>query len=71
MLRFADKLTRAAYEVREEDIQALRAAGWADADILDITMIAAYFNMIDRVADGLGVEVDKAFEASGEDPLDG
>ena len=38
-----------------EDLEALRAAGFDDTAIVQITLIAAWFNYINRVANGLGV----------------
>ena len=59
MLDYAAKLTRAPWAMRVQDAQALRVAGFADADILDIAQIAAYFAYVNRIADGLGVAVEK------------
>lgn len=44
-----------AYCVRHHS-EALRQVGFADEDILDINLIASYFNFVNRIADGLGVE---------------
>jgi uncharacterized peroxidase-related enzyme len=55
MVDYVVKLTRDATRVRKEDIEGLRAAGFDDRGILQITMIAAWFNSINRVADALGV----------------
>jgi alkylhydroperoxidase family enzyme len=55
MLDFAVKLTRAAYQMTPADIGRLRAAGFDDTAVLQITLIAAWFNSINRVADALGV----------------
>ena len=55
MLDFAVKLTTAAYKMTPEDVERLRAAGFDDTGILQITLIAAWFNYINRVADALGV----------------
>lgn len=52
----AEKLTRAPGDVTEEDVAALRAQGFSDRDVLDVNMITAYFNFVNRVAAGLGVE---------------
>ena len=41
----------------EDDINALRATGWTDRDVLDIVMACAYFNFRVRVVDGLGLEI--------------
>jgi uncharacterized peroxidase-related enzyme len=55
MLDFAVKLTRAAYKVTPDDLGRLRAVGFDDTGILQITLIASWFNYINRVADALGV----------------
>jgi uncharacterized peroxidase-related enzyme len=55
MLDYAAKLTRGAYRVTPEDLQHLRAVGFDDRAILQINLIASWFNYINRVADGLGV----------------
>ncbi len=55
MLQYAVKLTRDATKVQPSDLDALRALGFDDRAILQITMIASWFNYINRVADALGV----------------
>ena len=55
MLLYADKLTRECASVTEVDLNALRAVGYDDTGILQINLIASFFNYINRVADGLGV----------------
>jgi uncharacterized peroxidase-related enzyme len=55
MLDYAVKLTRAPHTHTGADIAALREVGFDDVGVLQITMIAAYFNYINRVADALGV----------------
>ncbi len=55
MLDFAVKLTVTPYKHTQEDVARLRAVGFDDTGILQITMIAAYFNYINRLADALGV----------------
>jgi len=55
MLDFTAKLTKEAYKTTPDDLEKLRAAGFDDRAILHITMIAAWFNCINRVADVLGV----------------
>lgn len=56
MLAHAKKLTCAPDEMTQEDLQNLRRQGFSDRDILDITLITAYFNFVNRIALGLGVE---------------
>ena len=55
MLDYVVKLTRDATKVSPEDHKRLRAAGFDDKGILQITLIASWFNYINRVADSLGV----------------
>jgi len=55
MLDFVVKLTKDATRCSPDDIRALRAAGFDDRGILQITLIAAWFNYINKVADALGV----------------
>jgi uncharacterized peroxidase-related enzyme len=55
MLDFAVRLTTAAYKVMPADLDRLRAVGFDDVGILQITLIASWFNYINRVADALGV----------------
>jgi uncharacterized peroxidase-related enzyme len=55
MLEYVVKLTRDATQCSPEDHQKLRAVGFDDRGILQITLIASWFNYINRVADALGV----------------
>jgi uncharacterized peroxidase-related enzyme len=55
MLSYVDKLTRRPASVTPADLAELRAAGFGDQAILQINLIASFFNYINRVADGLGV----------------
>jgi alkylhydroperoxidase family enzyme len=55
MIDYVVKLTRDATRVSPEDHDRLHAAGFDDRAILQITLIASWFNYINRVADSLGV----------------
>ena len=55
MLDYAVKITRDSTKVWKDDHDKLRALGFDDQAILQITLIAAWFNYINRVADALGV----------------
>jgi uncharacterized peroxidase-related enzyme len=55
MLDYVVKLTKDATKVSPDDHAALRAVGFDDRGILQITLIASWFNYINRVADALGV----------------
>lgn len=55
MLDYVVQLTRDATRIGPDYHQRLRAAGFDDRGILQITLIASWFNYINRVADALGV----------------
>ncbi len=55
LLDYVVKLTKDATKVWKDDHDRLRAAGFDDKAILQITLIASWFNYINRVADSLGV----------------
>ena len=63
MLDYVVKVTRDATQITRVDHDRLRAAGFDDKGILQITLIAAWFNYINRVADALGVGRDTAMGA--------
>jgi uncharacterized peroxidase-related enzyme len=56
MLEFAEKLTLHPGEMEENDVKSLREIGFGDEAILSITLITNYFNFVNRVANGLGVD---------------
>jgi alkylhydroperoxidase family enzyme len=55
MLDYVVKLSKDATQISRHDHERLRGAGFDDRAILQITLIAAWFNYINRVADALGV----------------
>ena len=55
MLDYVVQLTRDATKISKDNHETLRAAGFDDKAILQITLIASWFNYINRVADALGV----------------
>ncbi len=61
MLQYAEKLTRKPYSIERQDIDKLRQAGFSDRDIFDINQIVAYFNYVNRIADGLGIELEESY----------
>lgn len=58
MLAFAVKLTRTPGEMTAADAAALRDAGFGETAILDVTQVTAYYAYANRLADGLGVELE-------------
>lgn len=61
---YALKLTRSPAALVEADIEALRAIGCDDRAIVDANQVASYFNYVNRVADGLGVELEPGWPAA-------
>jgi uncharacterized peroxidase-related enzyme len=55
MIDYVVKLTKDATQIWKDDHERLRDAGFDDRAILQITLIASWFNYINRVADALGV----------------
>ena len=55
MIDYVVKLTKDATKIQKDDHEKLRTAGFDDRAILQITLIASWFNYINRVADALGV----------------
>ena len=58
MLDYVEKLTREPSSVSRADVSGLRDHGFTDADVLDIAQIAAYYAFVNRIAEGLGVELE-------------
>ena len=58
MLRYAVKLTRTPAAMQRADVERLRAAGFSDLDVLHIAEVTAYYAYVNRIADGLGVELE-------------
>lgn len=61
LFRFADKLTRAPFDVKRNDVEELRGAGWDNAAILEVTQAVSHFNYVNRLAAGLGVIPEDVF----------
>ena len=58
MLDYCVQLTRAPQDIKPADVEVLRDVGFDDRGIHDICCIAAYYAFVNRVADGLGVELE-------------
>jgi len=56
LLDFVRRLNRRPHETTEEEIAALRDAGWSDEAIYDAISVCAAFNFLNRWVDGSGVE---------------
>ncbi len=62
MLDYAVKLTLTPSEMEQDDVQHLRKVGLSDAAILDVCQVSAYYNYVNRLAEGLGVELEDGGE---------
>ena len=62
MLDYAAKLTKEPWNMVEADVQALRESGFSDVAILDIVQVAGYYAYVNRLADGLGVELESIWD---------
>jgi uncharacterized peroxidase-related enzyme len=59
---YAVKLTKTPEAMQRTDVEALRHSGLSDAEILDACQVTAYYNYVNRMADGLGVELEAYWE---------
>ncbi len=62
MLEYAAKLTLEPWNMKEADVIVLRENGFTDAAILDINQVTGYYAFVNRLADGLGVELEDFWE---------
>lgn len=65
MLDFAVKVTNESWAIEEEDREALRRAGFSDRDIWDITAVAGFFNMSNRIASATDMRPNAAYHGQG------
>jgi uncharacterized peroxidase-related enzyme len=68
LCRYALALTVRPWTIRRADVEALRAAGLSDRDIVDANQVVAYYNYVNRVADGLGVELEDDWPSEARQP---
>ena len=60
LCRYAEKLTAEPASMTEGDIGLLRDSGFGDHAIHDAAQVIAYFNYINRIADGLGIDPEES-----------
>ncbi len=65
LLAYAEKLTSKPAVCGAEDVEALREVGWSERAITDATQVCSYFNYINRIADGLGVDLEDWIDSGG------
>ena len=62
MLGYAVKLSLEPWNMEEADVQELRNVGFSNAGILDIVHVTGYYAYVNRLADGLGVDLEAFWE---------
>jgi uncharacterized peroxidase-related enzyme len=67
LLEFAERLTDDCAAVGREDVEVLRSHGFDDQGISSCVQVVAYFNYINRIAEGLGVAVEDWIEDNGRE----
>ena len=68
LLGYAIKLTVSPSEVRRDDVEELQRAGLSAREVIDANQVVAYFNYVNRVADGLGIELEDSWSAEVREP---
>ena len=58
LCRYAVKLTLSPQRMARKDVEELRGTGLDDRAIVDANQVVSYYNYVNRVADGLGVELE-------------
>ena len=58
MLRYARALTLEPSSIVQDDVRRLHSVGFDDRAVLDICQVVSYYNYVNRLADGLGVELE-------------
>lgn len=71
MLDFALKLTQRPSSITKSDVEKLRQAGLEDRQILAVVLLTCLYNFMDRLADGLGVDVPQEYQKLVESWLTG
>ena len=62
MLAYCEKLTLRPWDMVEQDVVDLREVGFSDGAILDINQVTGYYAYVNRLADGLGVEIEDFYK---------
>ncbi len=62
MCQWAEKLTKTPGEMSKSDINILEDVGFSQEAISDAAQVVGYFNYINRIADGLGVDLEPEME---------
>ena len=69
LLDYAVALTVSPREVERSAVERLQATGLSARDVIDANQVVAYFNYVNRVADGLGVELEPSWPDEVREPV--
>jgi alkylhydroperoxidase family enzyme len=62
MLAYAVRLAKEPWAMSTEDVESLRRLGFSDRAILEVNLVTSYMSFVNRVAQGLGVELEEYFD---------
>ena len=65
LLEFVGTLTKHAYRITDEQVDALRAAGWSDEQVAEAVYDGALFNLFVRLADAFDIHPQPQYDAAG------
>jgi len=68
LCHYAIKLTLEPWNMSRDDVDSLRSVGLDDRGVVDANQVTSYFNYVNRVADGLGVELEATWPADLREP---
>ncbi|MEZ5993511.1 MAG: hypothetical protein R3E76_14335 [Planctomycetota bacterium] len=59
------KLTLTPVECKRDDVERLKAVGWTEEQVVSAAQIVGYFNHLNRLADGLGIDLEPEMQNNG------
>lgn len=62
LCEWAEKLTLSPAQCNRADVEALREAGWSNEEVVGAAQIIGFFNHLNRLADGLGIDLEPEME---------
>ena len=65
LLEFVETLTKHAYRITDEQVEALRSVGWSDEQIAEAVYDGALFNLFVRLADAFDIHPQPRYDAGG------
>ena len=63
IVKYSIKITKTPSKMSRDDVESLRRAGLTDEAILNVAMVNSYFAFVNRMADGLGIELEDYWES--------